>query len=38
MLFNLIANFVLEGELYLLVHNLTSVNHEIEIKKLRLIM
>lgn len=38
LLFNLIANFVLEGELYLLVHNLISISRESELKQMRILM
>lgn len=35
LLFNLITNIVLDGELYFLVHNLTSAAHEERILLLR---
>ena len=38
LLYNLIANFVLEGELYLLVHNLISISREGELKRMRILM
>lgn len=35
LIFNLVTNFVLEGELYFLVYNLQSAAQEPSIKKLR---